>query len=294
MKCLYYYNNQSGKNKLEKKKDYIVSRLKEKYDTVDCFGNGEIEAMKLNLEKNNYDAIVFAGGDGTVNNMINWVGGLKKIPILGYIPSGTVNDFSKNLGITQNVKKTIDVILKGKTKTIDCFENNGRLGIYVCCIGLFTSASYQAKHEEKKIFGKLAYYFHSIKEIFRHKAYEIEVEKDGEKQKLNSVLTLLLNSKSVAGYNFNKSTNLNDGEMEFVSVNQKKKKLTFRSLMTVIKMFLFGIEKVKKNKNITYFTFNNLKINFENARTINIDGENGGHNNIDICVLKGKFQFFCK
>lgn len=294
MNCLYYYNNQSGKNKLEKKKDYILSRLQEKYESVDVFDSSSLQEMLDSLKTKKYDAIFFAGGDGTVNNMLNWTKDLEIIPTFGYIPSGTVNDFSKNLGLTKNVKKTLNILLDGKEKAIDCFNCCGRIGIYVCGTGLFTSASYGSKQKSKKRFGKLAYYFHSFKEIFKFMPYKIEVIKDGEKQNLNSVLTLLINSKSVAGYKFNKKANLNDGEMEFVSINQKKKKLTFKSLMLVVRMFLFGLKSVLKSKNVTYFKFKNLKVNFEEKKTINIDGENGGEENIDIKVLKGKAKFFCK
>ena len=294
MNCLYYYNNQSGKNKLAKKRDYIVSRLKTKYDGVDCFDSSSVQEMQKSLKAKKYDAIFFAGGDGTVNNMLNWTKDLKNIPTFGYIPSGTVNDFAKNLGFNKKLKKTLNVLLEGQEKKIDCFDNNGRIGIYVCGTGLFTSASYGAAHEFKKRFGKLAYYFYSIKEVFKFKAYNIEVIKDEEKKKLNSVLTLLINSKSVAGYNFNKGVNLNDGEMEFISVNQKKQKLTFRSLMLIIKMFLFGIKSVLKNKNVTYFKFKDLKVNFKNKKIVNIDGENGGEENINLKVLSDRVKFFCK
>ena len=293
MKCLYYYNNQSGKNNLEKKKEFIVSRLKTKYDTVDCFDSLKTEEMKKSLQENSYDAIIFAGGDGTVNNMLNWTKDLKNTPTFGYIPSGTVNDFSKNLGTKKNLKKALKIILDGHTQKFDCFKDGNRLGIYVCCTGLFTSASYVANHEEKKMFGKLAYYFHSFKEIFKRKAYEVEIIKDGKTQKLNSVLTLLINSKSVAGYKFNKYANLNDGEMEFVSVNQKKKKLSFASLLTIVKMFLFGLKSVLKSKRITYFKFKDIKVNFITPKTINIDGENGGQHNIDLKVMKNRVEFFC-
>ena len=295
MNCLYFYNNQSGKNKLEKKKDYIINRLKTKYDIIECYDSSSFDDMIKNFNANkHYDAIVFAGGDGTVNSMLNWTKNLSYTPTFGYIPSGTVNDFAKNLNLNKNVKKSVDVILNGQTKQIDCFKNGDRLGIYVCCTGIFTTASYDATRKAKKKFGKLAYYFHSIKELFTHRAYTIEITNDNKTQKLHSVLTLLINSKSVAGYKFNKNVDINDGEMEFLSINQKKDKFGFKSLMLIAKLFLFGINSVKKNKNVTYFKFKKLQVNFEKKRTINIDGENGGEGDINIEVLPNKVKFFSK
>ena len=65
-------------------------------------GNANIKTLndivKILLEKgSNYDAIIFSGGDGTVNDVVNAVMKLDKQPILGYLPSGTCNDFARSL-----------------------------------------------------------------------------------------------------------------------------------------------------------------------------------------------------
>ena len=51
-----------------------------------------------------YDALVFSGGDGTFNDVVTGVAPMEKRPILGYIPSGTVNDIARNLSISRNIK----------------------------------------------------------------------------------------------------------------------------------------------------------------------------------------------
>lgn len=294
MNCLYFHNSFSKKRNIIKNKDYILSTLSKKFDRVDCLENSDFKGLEEKLKQKDYDVLVFSGGDGTVNNVSNVVLKLEKPPILGYLPNGTANDFAKSTGIPKNIKKALNVILNGNMKKVDVFKENNRFGVYVCGTGIFTSSSYGADQEKKKKHGKLAYYFYSFKDIFSAKSFKYQLNFDGAEKNFNSVLTILVNSKSVAGYKFNKKAILNDGEMEFISINQKKDKLSFKSLCLIFRMFLFGIKSVLKSKSVTHFKFKNLKIDFVEPQNINIDGENDGKHNIDIEVLKEKLTVFVK
>lgn len=96
MTCLFLYNPNSGKGKLLKKLDYIKQKLCEVYQQVTIIATESMEdtILKAKLACGSYDVLAFSGGDGTFNNIVNAVAGEKKRPILGYIPSGTVNDLS--------------------------------------------------------------------------------------------------------------------------------------------------------------------------------------------------------
>ncbi|MBR1925498.1 MAG: YegS/Rv2252/BmrU family lipid kinase [Clostridia bacterium] len=287
MKCLFIYNKNSGKGKYKKKKDYIIRRLKKRFKDVEFSEpNSKEEFLDVLKKCSKYDYLIFSGGDGTVNDVLNAVIKSNKKPILGYIPSGTVNDFASSLSIPKNLNKALNIIEKGSPKNVDAFLENDRYGVYICASGIFTSASYKTEQTKKQKVGKWAYYVDSFREVFSAKAHKIDVEIGDEKLSLNSVLFFLINSKSVAGYKFNKDADLNDGKMELVSVNQKKEKLTFGSLMLVLRMFLFGLKSVLKNKNITYKKFSNLKVKFYDDMAVNVDGENDGKHNVEIKVIK--------
>ena len=59
-----------------------------------------------------FDLIVAAGGDGTINEVINGIAPLEKRPKLAIIPGGTTNDFARALQIPRdNVVKAAEVIL---------------------------------------------------------------------------------------------------------------------------------------------------------------------------------------
>ncbi|MGN1227347.1 MAG: diacylglycerol/lipid kinase family protein [Christensenellales bacterium] len=296
MNCIYLYNQNSGKGKYKNKREYIINRLHEKFDIIDCIETKSKDEI-INAVKNScgyYDAIIFSGGDGTVNDIVNAVVNCDKNINLGYIPSGTCNDFATSLKIPKKLDKALDIIIKGEPKSYDIFKVNDRYGVYVCATGIFTSASYDTNQKNKKRLGKLAYYLHSFGEIFSARANEIKIEVGGKEYTYNSVLTLLINSSSVAGYKINKGVDLNDGEMELIAIMQKgeKQKISFKSLFKVCKLFLFGIKSVKNSKNVLYCKFSFANVKMKSNCIINIDGENGGVNDFSIKVCKDAVKFF--
>lgn len=80
------------------------------------------------------DAVVAAGGDGTVNAVAT---GLVNTGVpLGVIPLGTRNHFAKDIGIP-DMASAIAVIAEGRTKAIDIGEVNGRVFVNNSSIGLY-------------------------------------------------------------------------------------------------------------------------------------------------------------
>lgn len=295
MKCMFVFNPQSGKGKVLKKIDFIKQKLQQKFEeVVFCETKSRQDLIdKVCLACNNFDYLIFSGGDGTVNDVINAMIKNKNKPILGYIPSGTCNDFAKSVGISKNIKRAIRTICNGQPKKFDGFVANNRFGVYVCGSGIFTSASYATKQKTKHFLGKLGYYFHSAKEIFSAKSMNISFSLDGSIfQEHNSVLFLLVNSHSVAGWKFNKNANLHDGKMDFVSIETKKKnkKIGFKALFLILRMFLFGLNSIRKSKNVKISQFQTAKIISLQNNIINIDGENGGIGNITLEVKRDLFQ----
>lgn len=286
MKCVFIFNQNN--KKIVQNKNYIEKRLSEKFE---CFSFGaktkEQFLALLKFSAKHFDYIIFCGGDGTLNAVANEVMTQKRKIVLGYIPSGTVNDFAKSNGFSKNIKKSLDRILNLNEKQVDAFSVNNKFGVYVCGFGIFTSSSHQTNQKKKKVLGKLAYFFDSAKEVFSAKPTPVLV--DGQKQ--NAMLCLLVNSKSVAGFRFNKSADLSDGKMDLVFISEKKNKLSLKTLFLIFKLFLFGTKSVRKNKNITIKSFEQIKIDFLKPTTLNVDGENFGKQNITLRVVKNALTF---
>lgn len=100
------------------------------------------------------DAVIAAGGDGTVNEVLNGLSG--DVP-LGIIPVGTANDFAKQVGIPMDPDHAMDVILRRKPMRIDTAEINGRRFLNVSTGGIGAEATAETPAEAKDALGPLAY-----------------------------------------------------------------------------------------------------------------------------------------
>jgi YegS/Rv2252/BmrU family lipid kinase len=178
MKCVYIFNPNSGKKKHVKMQDYIVKKLLDKFEVVDVKPTKKRGDAKTFASEacGVYDVIVVAGGDGTLNEVINGIAESEIRPKIGYIPTGTTNDLARSLKIPFNIKKALKLIIDGNSLKHDIFKANDKYGIYVCAFGIFTSASYSAKQSTKNKLGKLAYYFSGITEIGKTKKFPITLK----------------------------------------------------------------------------------------------------------------------
>ncbi len=289
MENIFIYNPQSGKGKLKKYKEFILEKLSEKYGEIKWIETSYMgHAFKLAEEYGKDCNYIFvSGGDGTLNEVINGISQNEKKPIIGYIPSGTVNDVARSLGLSKNVKKAVDILVNGEPFEHDTFKVNGKYGIYVCCAGLFSKSSYETKRYNKKIFGKLAYLIYGIKEIFKTKPLPVEISTESETIKENCAMLLILNSKSAAGFKLNKQADLNDGVVELVmfkTSKKSKKSINISTIIRILNTFLFGLKRIKKSKKVVYRTLSNFTIKVKEDTPINLDGEKS---------VKGTFTFEC-
>lgn len=297
MKCLYVYNPNSGKQNNHKIEEYVVSKLKTKYEIVDVKptqkrGDAGVFAKDA---CGVYDVLVISGGDGTVNEVVNSIANVENRPTIGYIPTGTTNDLAHSLKIPKNVKKAVNIILNGKEITHDIFKVNDKYGIYVCAFGIFTGSSYTASQKSKRKFGRLAYFKDGIKEMFGAKNFNLTLNFDDVSISSNYALGIVANSRYVAGYKINKMACCNDGYVNVILVKDKKKKgVSFLSLLRIFKLFLFGMNSVKNSKHCQIFKLNKFSVILPENTIINLDGEKGFNGSFNFEVLKQHIKIFVK
>lgn len=289
MKCIFIYNPVSGKGKISGKLDYITKKLSQKYAEVEVLAtqcSGDMSRLvSENIHKT--DAIIFSGGDGTFNEILQIVAGLENAPELGYIPSGTVNDIARTLGISKNLKKALKTILTGKTVMLDCMKANDRYAMYVIAAGLFTRASYTTDQKQKNEMGKIAYFIEGAKKELDFDIFNLDFSAGDKPKHTNCVLISFMNGRSVAGFTLNRDTNLQDGKIEVAIVEQKEKKKGFwnkiRALFSVFHLFLFGYKA--KNKHLARFEGPMFDVEVGDNVVWNFDGEKGISGKLHVEVI---------
>lgn len=287
MKSIFVYNPESGKGIIKKYKDYIIKKLSQKYGEIDCVETTR-PGHAHDLAKESvgvYDYFFVSGGDGTLNEIINGMGNAENKPVIGYIPSGTVNDVARSLGISRNIKKTVKMLLRGKIFEHDIFKVNNRYGIYVCCTGLFTKSSYDTQRYNKKKYGKFAYLRNGLNELLDSKPVSVELTINGETIQKDCILLLILNSRSVAGFKLNRKAKLDDGDVEIVLFHAQKKTIFGKGMISMCNTFFLGLNPKRKDKYTTYLKASAFEIKTQEGTVINLDGEKSKEGSFKFKVL---------
>lgn len=289
MKCVFIYNPVSGKGKISKKIGYINKKLCQKYSEVKILAterSGDMSRL-VREHADEADAIIFSGGDGSFNEILQEVVDLKNAPELGYIPSGTVNDVARSLGISKNVKKALKTILTGKTVALDCMKANDRYAMYVIAAGLFTRASYTTDQKQKNEIGKIAYFIEGAKKELKFDFFNLGLTVGDQPRHTNCVLISFMNGRSVAGFKLNKDANLQDGKIEVAVVEKKKKAkgvfAKIKALLSVCHLFLFGYKA--KNQCLARFEGSTFDVDVGDDVIWNFDGEKGISGKIHVEVI---------
>ena len=143
-KLLIIANPRSGKGKIKTDLLKIVQIFSEANFVVTvyptkCPGDATVKVQSLN--NGDYDRIVVCGGDGTLNEVITGImrKGLKCT--IGYIPYGTLNEWSSSLNISRNPKIAAKDIIEGCELDLDIGKFDDRYFAYTASFGAFTEAS---------------------------------------------------------------------------------------------------------------------------------------------------------
>ena len=269
----------------------LKNELLKKFSIVDIY---ETKSQEDTISKskescNNYDAIIFAGGDGTFNDVTCGIAECENRPILGYIPTGTVNDIARNLKISKNIKKALKVIIDGDYVNHDVGIINGRYFIYVAGVGTFAATSFKTKHKYKKVFGKFAYALEGLQEIVNPSIIDVKVTtKEGETYECSTPLLLVMNSISAGGVPFNKSGHMNDGKFDIVIV----KKFLGRGLVSIANMAIIGIKRNRITKYYQILRSEKFEIEVNKDITWTLDGEEGIKGNAEVKNLHNHIQIY--
>ncbi len=283
MNCLFLYNPSSGKSKIYKHLNYIKETLLKKFSEVTVWETTSKEDMifKATEACGTYDSLVFAGGDGTFNDVLNAIMTKAERPVLGYIPTGTANDIARTYRIPKNLKKALKIITDGYHESRDIGKVNDMYFMYVLAKGAFTNVSFETPRKNKKKLGRIAYGLWALKEIPKISSYTINVEFDDGFLRLNTPLILVANSRSISGFNFNCEGARNDTTLDLIILRSKPTNVIF----SLLKMVLEKIRLKKPSRTYNVFRSSFFKIKPNDNNFWCVDGEKGITGEVEIKCL---------
>jgi lipid kinase YegS len=113
------------------------------------------------------DLIIAAGGDGTVNEVVNGIARAEAEtkPRLAVVPLGTANDFAKGLQLPNDIDAAIKLAVEGNPVDVDVAQVNQRCFVNVSTGGFGPDITDEASPKAKARFGKMAYLFTAVRKL---------------------------------------------------------------------------------------------------------------------------------
>ncbi|MBE5943398.1 MAG: YegS/Rv2252/BmrU family lipid kinase [Lachnospiraceae bacterium] len=276
-KLLFIINPKAGKSAIKNDLFEIIRLFNEaEYEVIVYMTKGPDDAeRKVIADGANYDLIVCAGGDGTLENTVcgYMKMGENKVPI-GYIPVGTTNDFARSMKISRKPVEAAKQIISGSKYYIDVGRMEDKYFIYIAAFGMFTDISYSTKQSLKKVMGHSAYMVEALKSIANFKSYKIKAEMDGIVITGDYIYAMITNSFSVAGFKLRgaKHVVLDDGKFDCLFIKMPQNVAELQKIVSC--MLTNDIDD-----NELFFECKASKVTIECEEPIpwTIDGEFGGN-----------------
>ena len=268
------YNPTSGKELFKRTLPDVLIKLEKAGCETSAYatekiGDATTEAKRCLTQ--DYDVLIAAGGDGTLNEVINGIAEHPNRPKIGIIPMGTVNDFGRALHLPNDIMSAIDVIIEGHSTRVDIGKMNSRYFINLAAGGQLTQVSYETPSRLKSIVGPFAYYIKGFEMLPQMKAVDLRIEYDDEVFQGEALLFLLGLTNSMAGFEkLVPDAKLDDGYFTLIIVE----KANLAELGHIMTLASRG-EHIKHPK-VHYKKAKSINISSFIDLQLNVDGEYGG------------------
>lgn len=245
--------------------------------------------QKIAAEGAGYDRIVCSGGDGTLKEVVEGIVEADLNVPLGYIPTGSTNDFASSAGIPSNMQKAAKVAVGKHIEQFDVGQLNGENFVYVAAFGLFTEVSYETPQELKNALGHAAYILSAAKSLSSIPSYLMHIETDKKTIDDHFIYGMISNSTSVGGFKgmTGKDVDLRDGMFEVTLIKNPKDAVELNEIIG----YLTGA--IKKTKMVYAFKTSALNLCSNVDVAWSLDGEFGGkHSMVTVKNLCKRVQIF--
>lgn len=287
-KVLLFYNPYSGNGVFKNNLDKIIEKFQQEQLQIIPVRAAREHGLELALEQmepSEYKQIIVAGGDGTINIIINAM--MKygiKLP-LAIFPVGTANDFASYLKIPADIDSMVDVALHGKQEAIDLGKCNDRYFINVAALGNLVDVSQKTDPNLKNTLGKFAYYIKGASEIVKLKTLNMKLITPEKTYKEKMMFMMVMNGVTAGGFkNLSPQSSVQDGLLNVILFRKV-------AIPKIVPLFFKVIRgEHMEDKNILTFTTSQLRVESKDEIPTDVDGEHGEKLPLDFSVIRGGIE----
>jgi YegS/Rv2252/BmrU family lipid kinase len=290
--AILLYNSQAGRGKIGRNLEQVVAIFRDAgYDITPVplrFDGNPIEGYE------SVDLVVVAGGDGTLNYVVNALMHRSLSIPIGILPAGTANDFAGALGMSNNLQKAARQIAYGVVEPIDCgvvesIDRADKHEIYfvnIFSFGIFTTTSQHTPEELKHLMGRAAYMIEALKELKKVRGIPLTITADGDAFYYPTLMGLVLNGETAGRVPLARRSSLRDGVFDCLFL--RKRDTVVQSAVDMM-LYVLGVRTAA----VKYLQASELTLVTPVSEDTDVDGQSGGRFPMKVCCLRGALNIVC-
>jgi diacylglycerol kinase (ATP) len=267
-------NPSSGTDKAPEYLPSINQSLRERFGAMEIvmtIGPRDAEAAAVQAARDGCDRVFVAGGDGTLNEVVNGLlgaGALDRIPI-GLLPLGTGNDFARMLHLSEDPEEAVASLYDAREVRADVGTLNGRAFLNTSGGGFISEATHALDDRLKAIAGKLAFLIAGGQAMLQYEPVPVRVEAD-DRQAFEATpqMFAVCNARQIGGGRLiAPHAEIDDGLLDVCFVDEMPM-LEFVALLRKV-----GDGEHLEDERVRYFRVREMIMTFERPVKVNTDGE---------------------
>ena len=290
-KAIFIYNKNAGRGAVERHVAQIVSIFDDAgYEMLPqalVFGQNPMDGHE------DAELVVIAGGDGTINYVVNGIMHKELTPRIGVIPAGTANDFAGAIGMSKNFAEAARQIIQGEEELIDCgrveyinrVNDRDKYFVNIFSFGIFTTTSQRTPEELKHRIGRTAYVLAAIKELNHIHGIPLTITADGQAFYYPTLMGLVFNGETAGRMPIARKSSLRDGVFDCLFL---RKRSPFLSMCDML-LYMVGIQ----TKAVKYLQTSELTLVTPLDEKTDVDGQSGGTFPMKLSCMKGALRVVC-
>lgn len=275
-----------------------MERLRQRLDPHDGLevwetsGPGDARELARKAVAGRCRTVVAAGGDGTLNEVLNGLAVDFTCSRLGILPLGTGNDFIRSLGIPDDVEEAFDVVEAGHCRRVDVARadfggaSEPRYFLNMSASGFSNAVGEEMDAETKKRWGGLAYGLTAVRVLDELEPYRTRIVLDG-KQELDLELYMLLvaNARYVAsGVPAAPSARPDDGFLDVIAFPE----MAMGEIAALLPRALLG--RHEESDKVVCHRARRIEVHSRPPMPVNVDGEACGETPVVFEILPGALE----
>lgn len=247
-------------------------------------GPGDARTLSLRAVEQGIQLVIAAGGDGTINEIIQGLAGSETA--LGVLPTGTVNVWAREMGIPLDTAKAREVLLHGNTRFVDLGCVNDHYFLLMVGVGLDGEVAQAVEHRPLKRLGVLGYALAALWFGPGYVGFPVTLKIDDAQPVRTRALQIVIgNTRLYAGaFKFTWLARCDDGLLDLCVVYQRG----LWGRLVILRDFV--LRREQRRLWVHYNTFKAMSIETPRPVAIQIDGDPAGYTPATFAIVPGSLK----